>query len=140
MGVLAGSTPPACRRTGRGALDRDQAAALFTEALQAFAVEDADFAAVEVDDALVAEAVHDSREGFRLDRQVTGHQLLGHRDFHPAVLPRRVGGEGQQVAHHAVGGVLQGKRLDLVDALVQAGAELGQQGQGQRVLSCNWRR
>lgn len=30
MGVLAGSTPPACRWTGRGALDRDQAAGLFT--------------------------------------------------------------------------------------------------------------
>src|SRR3546814_3868022 len=37
----------------------------------------------------------------------------------------------QQVAHHAVGGVLERQGFDFVDALVQPDAQLAQQGEGQ---------
>ncbi len=41
----------------------------------------------------------------------------------------------QQVAHHAVGGVLQRQGFNLVDPLVQAHAELAEQGEGQPAVA-----
>src|SRR3546814_1732251 len=58
------------------------------EMFQAQAVENGDLATVLGDDLFIDQPADDPRESFRLDRQVPGDQLLGHRSEE-----RRVGKE-----------------------------------------------
>ncbi|CAN1601533.1 protein of unknown function [Pseudomonas mediterranea] len=63
------------------------------------------------------------------------NQLLGHRQFELAVHGLQANQLRQQVAHHAVSGVFQRQGFDLVDPLVQAHAELAEQGKGQPAVA-----
>src|SRR5690606_23075596 len=68
-------------------------------------------------------------EGFRLDRQARGNQALGQYQFDLGAVGPAIANLSYQVERQALGGILQGQVLQLVQALVQAHAHVAQQVQ-----------
>src|SRR5690606_4805838 len=68
-------------------------------------------------------------EGFRLDRQARGNQALGQEQFDLGAVGPAIATLSYQVERQALGGILQGQVLQLVQALVQAHAHVAQQVQ-----------
>ncbi|MNN88884.1 hypothetical protein D3C81_2066230 [compost metagenome] len=64
-----------------------------------------------------------------------GDQLLGHRQFELAVHGLQAHQLRQQVAHHAVRGVLQRQGFDFIDPLMQAHTQLAKQGERQPAVA-----